>query len=213
MYLKSVLFGGVVLLFGATFAYAAEFDEEGDVEPTTPVTGYSIKRGETASPLLSPSPIISIAPLPNLAPRANAGSDQTVSSGALVVLSASESRDLDGSIVSYNWKQISGPGVELLSSRTPNPSFFAEIAPSTNIFAVTVRDDDGMTAIDVVTIAVRPQAVSSIIPTPDPTPSITPVIPIYSVLKNSNLLLAVLGVVLVALMSIIARVVFKSESP
>lgn len=220
MYLKSVIFGGVVLLLSTSVAHAVDFNKESDVEPTTPVTGYSIKRGSTASPLpttsSSPEPEFTpaVAQEQNRAPVARAGQDQTVPADALVVLSASESRDADGSIASYNWKQISGPGVELLSSRTAHPSFFAEAAPATHIFALTVRDDDGMTAIDVVTIAVRPRAVISPVLdiTPVPIPMSTPTISRYTILQNSKLLLAVLAVVLVVLVSIIARVVFKPES-
>jgi PKD domain len=218
MHIVKVFIGGVVLCVGISVAHAAEFSDEGDVEPTTPVTGYSIKRGTTASPLPknveSPSPTPSVISAENIPPSASAGRDQLVTSGALVVLSASASTDSDGSIVSYVWKQISGTPVDLLSSRTPTPSFSAKDVGS-YIFQLTVRDNEGMTAIDVVTVAVRPAP--SIVPTippmltPVPTPTPEPVL--ASLVQNSNLILVALGVILIALLSVIGRVLFKSPVP
>src|SRR5215467_6507558 len=48
------------------------------------------------------------SPPVNILPTANAGSNQTVISGAAVTLDGSASSDSDGTIASYAWTQTSG---------------------------------------------------------------------------------------------------------
>ena len=90
-------------------------------------------------------------------PKANAGPDQHVIEGDTVSLDASNSSDLDGSIVSYQWTQTSGPTVELSDSGLANPTFTApnvESAGETLTFKVTVTDNEGQESIDTVQIYV-----------------------------------------------------------
>ncbi len=62
---------------------------------------------------------------------------------ALVVLDGTLSHDPDPGDtagLSYSWRQLSGPDVELISDRTAAPRFSAGEAQETYIFALTVRD-------------------------------------------------------------------------
>ncbi len=201
----SIVFAALstVLVF-ASYTYADEFGLGSDVEPTTPVTGYSIKLSPTVPPTT----------FSNSVPIADAGSDQVVASGALVVLDGSKSRDIDGGITSHVWRQLSGPTVELLSGRTTHPSFFADTG--TYIFQLTVRDTGGTSAIDLVTIVAQQQLVStSVAPIPatviQPTPVPTPEPSMFSSLRFSNVFLVLLGSILLVLVGVALKVASKSD--
>jgi PKD repeat protein len=96
-------------------------------------------------------------PTTNTAPVANAGSAITITLPRnSTSLSGVGSTDSDGYIVSYNWVQVSGPG----SSAIPSPS---SASPTVNqlskvgtyVFRLTVTDNDGATATDVVNVIVN----------------------------------------------------------
>lgn len=109
----------------------------------------------------TPTAIPTFAPTPpptnfqNHVPRADAGSDQLVNPNAVVILDGTASSDEDGDALTYLWRQLSGPQVDLLSSRTATPSFSVGGENQTYIFALTVRDPRGASSTDVVTVATR----------------------------------------------------------
>jgi PKD repeat protein len=104
----------------------------------------------------------------NTAPVANAGSDQHVTFGATVTLTASGSHDTDtdnqGLIVKYLWKQTKGTKVKLSSSSVAAPTFTAPATAQQLSFTVTVTDDEkasGVSApVNVFVAATPPLAVS-----------------------------------------------------
>lgn len=104
----------------------------------------------------------------NAAPNADAGADQTVSTGATVSLGGSASLDSDGSIVSYSWVQTSGSAVALSNADTATPDFTAPTTADTLAFQLTVTDNDGATSTDSVTVTVSE-------PVPVPSTNIPPV--------------------------------------
>ena len=94
----------------------------------------------------------------NRAPTANAGTDQTVSSGASVTLDGSGSSDPDtGDTLTYSWSQTSGTTVSLTGTTTASPTFTAPtVTASTSlVFTLTVSDGTA-SATDTVTITVNP---------------------------------------------------------
>ena len=97
-----------------------------------------------------------------MAPTANAGSNQTTSSGVTVTLNGSLSTDPDGSIASYAWTQSGGtPSVTLNSATVVSPTFAAPQvnAATTLTFSLTVTDNQGATSpASTVTITVNPAA-------------------------------------------------------
>lgn len=102
---------------------------------------------------------IAISPIdaPNLAPIANAGANQTVDPGALVMLDGSDSTDPENEALSYIWRQISGPAVTLSSTTVAQPTFTApsDINESTLTFGLTVTDDNNLSSSeDTITINV-----------------------------------------------------------
>ncbi|WP_372879731.1 PKD domain-containing protein, partial [Spongiibacter marinus] len=101
----------------------------------------------------------------NARPVANAGVDQNVESGEVVVLDGSNSEDLDGQITSYSWSQIDedgnsvSNGVALQNGDTAEASF---TAPSVEVitqlrFRLTVSDNESATDFDDITINVSPE--------------------------------------------------------
>jgi hypothetical protein len=101
----------------------------------------------------------------NQPPIANAGSDQTVTSGNQVTLDGSGSSDPDGGALSYTWAQVQGSPVTL-TPNGPQATFVAPAQSGQLVFLLTVTDTHGATAIDTVLITVL---------RPDETPTTTPV--------------------------------------
>lgn len=195
-----------ILFLHASYIYADDdFGNGSDPEPTGPVMTISPDVSQTPQP----------TEIRNRAPIAEAGPSITVSTGALVVLNGADSRDPDGNIVSYAWKQLSGPPVELLSSRTSHPSFSSGNVDASYIFQLTVRDTRGATAIDVVTIVVKARpaifALPTIpvvsVPTSTPLPPASKPFPVMSIA-----IIALVGIFLV-LVSVFIKVISKGRAP
>ena len=94
----------------------------------------------------------------NQPPVANAGSNQIVPEGTAVTLDGSTSRDPDGTLAAFLWKQTAGVAVTLSGSGTVHPSFSAPQVSSAGailIFRLTVTDNDGLTDTDTVSINVN----------------------------------------------------------
>ncbi len=89
-------------------------------------------------------------------PVADAGPDQHVEPGQLVMLGSSGSHVPGGSIESYSWSQISGPTVDLASADSANPEFTAPdfSEPTALEFELVVTSSAGRSAEDQVSITV-----------------------------------------------------------
>lgn len=94
---------------------------------------------------------------PQEPPDANAGVDQSVASGALVILDGSGSQSNDGTLT-YSWSQVSGPATSISDSGSSQPSFTAQtVGSSTQIsFQLTVTNSLSLTDSDTVLILVGP---------------------------------------------------------
>lgn len=90
----------------------------------------------------------------NKAPIANAGADITVNVAGTVTLDGSASKDTDGQVVTYSWKQTSGPAVSLTGTNAASAS--ADIPAVTVdtqfVFSLTVTDNEGATSVDTVVV-------------------------------------------------------------
>ncbi len=93
----------------------------------------------------------------NVAPTVNVGEDQDVEQGVTVDLKAAAS-DPDGNIVSYAWKQTTGPDVVLSETDKADAAFEAPTIQQETSFTFRVRviDDKGAMAEDSITVIVTP---------------------------------------------------------
>ncbi|WP_193163787.1 PKD domain-containing protein [Microbulbifer hainanensis] len=86
-----------------------------------------------------------------VAPSASAGPDREIAVSERVDLDGSGSSDLNDDIISYAWKQISGPAVSIEYSDQSVAYFTAPDAESSVTMELTVTDSAGNTATDTVT--------------------------------------------------------------
>ena len=98
----------------------------------------------------------------NTPPAANAGPDQTVTTGDLVTLDGRRSRDPDRDPLTYKWRQVPGVGGTSIGTG-PNPltsestyTFEAPEGPVALSFKLTVTDSFGESASDVMNVTVKP---------------------------------------------------------
>jgi len=93
----------------------------------------------------------------NQTPTADAGSDQVVDERSTASLDGSASNDLDGDSITFLWRQVSGPVVELSDATVAEPTFLApEVSESTTLaFELVVNDDQAKSDADSVQITVK----------------------------------------------------------
>jgi chitinase len=88
----------------------------------------------------------------NDTPTANAGMDQTKDEGATVYLDGANSSDPEDNIVSYKWRQTSGPSVNISNSTQAKARFTAPDVSADGaslLFELTVTDAEGLTDSDI----------------------------------------------------------------
>lgn len=130
----------------------------------------------SASPSASLTPTVTAAtptvspPPEHLPPVAEAGGNQVVNPGELVVLDGHGSFGPKGARLTYQWRQVDGVVVILYAADTANPSFRAGRGGEVYIFSLTVRDRDGAVASDTVVVSTREQTAAgpeaTVVPTP-----------------------------------------------
>ena len=76
-------------------------------------------------------------------PTAHAGATVVSTPNQTVELDGSASNDSDGTIIRYEWKQLTGPDVTLLNSRTSKAQFTAPEYSGRMIFELSVFDNEG----------------------------------------------------------------------
>lgn len=107
----------------------------------------------------SDSVTVTVNAATNKAPVANAGANQTITLPAnTVTLNGTGSSDPDGTISSYAWSKVSGPGQGTISNTAAASTTVTGLAQGTYIFKLTVKDNSNATAADSVVITVNAAA-------------------------------------------------------
>jgi len=102
----------------------------------------------------------------NKVPVVNAGGDKSITLPLNTVSLVGTASDPDGSIASYSWSKVSGPGQFLLSSLGILTPVLSNLVAGDYVFRLTVKDNKGATAYDDVTISVKPLISKSTIAIP-----------------------------------------------
>ena len=91
----------------------------------------------------------------NLPPIADAGADQVVNGGDMVILDGTLSTDPDGDPITYSWEQVGLATIALIADTVAQAVFTAPDASVTLTFQLTVTDDKNNSDTDTVTIVVN----------------------------------------------------------
>ncbi|RAW00416.1 PKD domain-containing protein [Pseudochryseolinea flava] len=92
----------------------------------------------------------------NLLPQANAGEDVSISLPTNYVGLEGSGADADGTIVSYEWSVVSGPGSSTIDQTWKARVSVNNLAEGVHEFKLTVGDNEGATAFDIVKVTVMP---------------------------------------------------------
>ncbi len=91
----------------------------------------------------------------NIPPTANAGSNQNITLPTDSVSVSGSGTDSDGTIVSYQWTEVSGPSQYTIVSSTQAQTIINNLVQGTYQFQLTVTDNLGATGSDIVVITVN----------------------------------------------------------
>ena len=95
----------------------------------------------------------------NISPSADAGPDQTITLPSGTVTLSGSGSDADGSVTAYRWTQISGPHTAIFADSTKASTVVNSLGTGTYIFQLTVKDDRGDSASDVIKVVVNPEVI------------------------------------------------------
>ncbi|PSL20356.1 PKD domain-containing protein [Chitinophaga ginsengisoli] len=122
---------------------------------------------------------------PNQAPVANAGTMQSITLPTnRVTLDGAASKDADGKIVKYAWKQIAGPITVNITNATLASTTVTGFVGGTYTFALTVTDDDNATA--TANVVVRVNLAPNVAPVANAGPDQTITLPTSTVNLNGS---------------------------
>lgn len=139
--------------FSSLASIAVEIDGEKISDENVSLTSTTIEIGPI---LIEGETTISIASVLSTLPIASAGEDKSVNENDLVSLDGTQSVAAEG-LLTYEWMQLSGPEVDLISTVSSQISFTApEVEQSTTIeFQLTVTDEMGLQDEDTVIIMIN----------------------------------------------------------
>lgn len=97
--------------------------------------------------------LVTVNPFPNVPPNANAGVDQSITSPNSTLIGTA-SNDPDGTIVSYNWTQLSGPNTASIAFPANATTAVNGMITGTYVFQLLVTDNGSLTDTDTMQIIV-----------------------------------------------------------
>jgi LmbE family N-acetylglucosaminyl deacetylase len=125
------------------------------VQDTDAVLTFQLIVRDAAIDSTPASATVGVTAPPNVIPTASAGTPLWVKAKRVAGLQGSAS-DPDGSIVSYVWRQLGGPGVSLNNPNASATSFLVPKTPKGTVFTfeLTATDNRGATASSTVNVTV-----------------------------------------------------------
>ncbi len=111
--------------------------------------------GDTGSDSLI---ITVMAAPPLLAPQVDAGPNRAIIIPANSIILNGSGTDADGTITSYVWNQVSGPGTATLVNMNTSTLTATNLVLGTYVFRLVATDNHGLTGEDTATVVVNPAA-------------------------------------------------------
>jgi len=102
---------------------------------------------------------VKAAPVVPGPPSADAGNDQTITLPTSSTTLSGSGSETNGTIVSYAWVQVSGPGTSTISSPGNAETAVSGLVQGVYRFKLTVTDNSGVSASDYVMVTVNPAPV------------------------------------------------------
>ena len=99
--------------------------------------------------------VVTVHPAPNVAPVANAGADQTITLPTNTATLSGSGTDADGQVVSYHWRQVSGPAGATISTAAQAQTTVTGLVQGTYRFELKVVDNQGAAGRDTVQLTVN----------------------------------------------------------
>jgi cytoskeletal protein CcmA (bactofilin family) len=100
--------------------------------------------------------IVTVTPAPNQFPSADAGANIVITLPLDSTLLNGSAADVDGTIVSYSWKMISGAAGAGIKNATQAAALAYSLKQGQYLFELTVQDNDGAASTDTVQVTVNP---------------------------------------------------------
>lgn len=119
---------------------------------------YELKVTDNAGSVARDTVQVTVNLLGNTAPTANAGADQNVTLPVSSVSLSGSGTDVGGTIVSYAWAKISGPAAGTITAATSPSTAITGLTQGTYQFELTVTDNGGATAKDIIQVIVNAAA-------------------------------------------------------
>jgi hypothetical protein len=108
---------------------------------------------------------IIVLPAPNETPASDAGPDVQVQlPDPNIQLDGTDSYDPDGTLAAYKWEQVSGPNTATIANSSSATTTVAGVVEGTYTFRLTVTDNDGTRASDVMNIMVLAAPIPNVVP-------------------------------------------------
>lgn len=100
--------------------------------------------------------LISVLPKVNIKPEANAGVDISIILPIdSILLDASKSVDSDGSLISFSWRQISGPNSSVIENNISIVTSVDQLIPGSYLFELLVTDNELSIDFDTIQVIVN----------------------------------------------------------
>lgn len=101
---------------------------------------------------------VTVNPAPNQAPTVSAGRNVTITLPTSSANLSGTATDSDGTIASYNWRQVNGPSTATIANAGNASTSVSGLIAGVYTFRLTATDNDGATATDDMTVTVNTAA-------------------------------------------------------
>ena len=101
---------------------------------------------------------VTVNPAPNQAPTVSAGRNVTITLPTSSANISGTATDADGTISSYNWRQVNGPSTATIANAGNASTSVSGLVAGVYTFRLTATDNDGATATDDMTVTVNTAA-------------------------------------------------------